>query len=142
LCLVEVPRPAREDRWLRNCEQPAPEIVLPSTKHAPRGGCACCGVSRWTTLANVSVSFGYHLKDHSYFLLSSIIISILWIAHWFCCISGAEVSDCGSYLLLTPQRDCRDNLLFFADLRQLSDGPQGPLELTQIVDKFEADYEV
>ncbi|KAF4529385.1 hypothetical protein B566_EDAN003476 [Ephemera danica] len=34
-----------------------------------------------------------------------------------------------------------DNLLFFADLRQLTDGPQGPLELTQIVDKFEADYE-
>ncbi|XP_052739442.1 prolyl endopeptidase [Bicyclus anynana] len=53
---------------------------------------------------------------------------------------GAEVSDCGRYLLVSPVKDCRDNLLFFADL---SKTPQidGKLPLTQIVHKFEADYE-
>ncbi|KPJ14629.1 hypothetical protein RR48_04489 [Papilio machaon] len=54
---------------------------------------------------------------------------------------GAEVSDCGRYLLVSPVRDCRDNLLYFADL---SKHPEitGLLPLTQIVHKFEADYEV
>ncbi|XP_050674292.1 prolyl endopeptidase isoform X2 [Leptidea sinapis] len=53
---------------------------------------------------------------------------------------GAEVSDCGRYLIVTPVKDCRDNLLFFADL---SKHPEisGKLPLTQIVHKFEADYE-
>ncbi|XP_038208448.1 prolyl endopeptidase [Zerene cesonia] len=53
---------------------------------------------------------------------------------------GAEVSDCGRYLLVSPVRDCRDNLLFFADL---SKHPEidGKLPLTQIVHQFEADYE-
>ncbi|CAG9581157.1 unnamed protein product [Danaus chrysippus] len=52
---------------------------------------------------------------------------------------GAEVSDCGRYLLVSPVRDCRDNLLFFADLSTAS--LTGHLQLTQIVHKFEADYE-
>ncbi|XP_041975742.1 prolyl endopeptidase isoform X2 [Aricia agestis] len=53
---------------------------------------------------------------------------------------GAEVSWDGRWLLVSPVRDCRDNLLYFADL---SKHPEitGRLPLTQIVHKFEADYE-
>ncbi|XP_046383824.1 prolyl endopeptidase [Ischnura elegans] len=56
---------------------------------------------------------------------------------------GAEVSDCGNYLIVTPQRDCRDNLIFFCDLREaFPDGVvNGKVQLTQIVHKLEADYE-
>ncbi|XP_063838450.1 prolyl endopeptidase [Ostrinia nubilalis] len=53
---------------------------------------------------------------------------------------GAEVTDCGRYLIVSPVKDCRDNLLFFADLSQHAD-ISGLLPLTQIVHKFEADYE-
>ncbi|CAH2102853.1 unnamed protein product [Euphydryas editha] len=53
---------------------------------------------------------------------------------------GAEVSDCGRYLIVSPVRDCRDNLLFFADL-SAAGAVAGALPLTQIVHKFEADYE-
>lgn len=57
--------------------------------------------------------------------------------------SGAEVSDCGKWLIITSQKDCRDNLLFFCNLSELPDGKiTGKLPLTQIVHKFEADYEV
>lgn len=56
-------------------------------------------------------------------------------------LRDAEVSECGNYLLITPQKDCRDNLLYFTDIGSLKDGPRGPLALHQIVDKFEADYE-
>ena len=51
-----------------------------------------------------------------------------------------EVSDCGRYLLVCPQQDCRDNLVFFADLEGLSDGIQGKIPLTQIVFKLEYDF--
>lgn len=58
----------------------------------------------------------------------------------FCC-SGAEVSDCGNYLIVTPQQDCRDNLVFFADLTEpLKSGLSGKLTLTPVVTTFEADY--
>ncbi|XP_045492001.1 prolyl endopeptidase [Colias croceus] len=53
---------------------------------------------------------------------------------------GAEVSDCGRYLLVSPVRDCRDNLLYFADLAKHPE-INDKLPLTQIVHKFEADYE-
>ncbi|XP_046965734.1 prolyl endopeptidase isoform X1 [Vanessa cardui] len=53
---------------------------------------------------------------------------------------GAEVSDCGRYLIVSPVKDCRDNLLFFADLSK-TPVINGTLPLTQIVHKFEADYE-
>ncbi|XP_063394923.1 prolyl endopeptidase [Cydia fagiglandana] len=53
---------------------------------------------------------------------------------------GAEVTDCGRYLIVSPVRDCRDNLLFFSDLSKQPD-ISGKLPLTQIVHKFEADYE-
>ncbi|XP_037302812.1 prolyl endopeptidase-like [Manduca sexta] len=54
--------------------------------------------------------------------------------------SGAEVTDCGRYLIVSPVRDCRDNLLFYADLSK-HPNIDGLLPLTQIVHKFEADYE-
>ncbi|XP_047020636.1 prolyl endopeptidase isoform X1 [Helicoverpa zea] len=53
---------------------------------------------------------------------------------------GAEVTDCGKYLIVSPVKDCRDNLLFYADLSKQPD-ISGKLHLTQIVHKFEADYE-
>ncbi|XP_048489246.1 prolyl endopeptidase [Plutella xylostella] len=53
---------------------------------------------------------------------------------------GAEVTDCGKYLIVSPVKDCRDNLLYFADLGKSPD-ISGKLPLTQIVFKFEADYE-
>ncbi|XP_026319477.1 prolyl endopeptidase isoform X2 [Hyposmocoma kahamanoa] len=53
---------------------------------------------------------------------------------------GAEVTDCGKYLIVSPVKDCRDNLLFFAELSDKKE-ITGKLPLTQIVHKFEADYE-
>ncbi|XP_021915784.1 prolyl endopeptidase isoform X1 [Zootermopsis nevadensis] len=54
----------------------------------------------------------------------------------------AEVSDCGQWLIVMPQKDCRDNLLFFCDLKSLPDNKiSGKLNLTQVVYKLEADYE-
>lgn len=56
---------------------------------------------------------------------------------------GAEVSDCGRWLIVTPQKDCKDNLLYFSDLHAVPSGNiNGELKLVQVVDKFEADYEV
>lgn len=55
---------------------------------------------------------------------------------------GAEVSDCGQWLIITPQKDCRDNLLLFCDLRTLPNNEiSGKVSLTQVVHKLEADYE-
>ncbi|CAG0897700.1 unnamed protein product [Darwinula stevensoni] len=57
---------------------------------------------------------------------------------------GATVSDCGQYLFVTPHKDCRDNLLYFADLTAQcggpGKGPTGPITLTPVVTKFEADF--
>lgn len=52
---------------------------------------------------------------------------------------GASVSDCGKYLIVTPVQDCKDNLLYFAELPETI---TGKIELTPIVDKLEAEYEV
>ena len=54
-----------------------------------------------------------------------------------------DVSDCGRYLIVCPQEDCRDNLLYFADLSKLSKdtGISAKLDLTQVVYKFSHDYE-
>lgn len=51
------------------------------------------------------------------------------------------MTDCGKYLIVSPVKDCRDNLLFFAELSEKKE-ITGKLPLTQIVHKFEADYEV
>lgn len=51
------------------------------------------------------------------------------------------MSDCGNYLIVSPQQDCRDNLVFFADLTEpLKTELKGKLTLTPVVTKFEADY--
>ncbi|XP_043489627.1 prolyl endopeptidase [Polistes fuscatus] len=53
---------------------------------------------------------------------------------------GAQVSDCGKWLIVTPVKDCRDNLVYFTELKADSK-IDGLLPLTQVVDKLEADYE-
>lgn len=54
---------------------------------------------------------------------------------------SAQVSDCGKYLFLIIIKDCRDNLVYFADLEE--NGPiTGKLKITPIVTKFESDYDV
>ncbi|XP_034949822.1 prolyl endopeptidase [Chelonus insularis] len=53
---------------------------------------------------------------------------------------GAEVTDCGKYLLVTPMKDCRDNLIYFTKLES-SEKITGKLSLTKVVEKFEADYD-
>jgi len=53
------------------------------------------------------------------------------------------VSDCGRWLIIIPRLDCRDNLLLFGDLKTLPDNEiSGKVNLTQVVHKFEADYQV
>lgn len=55
---------------------------------------------------------------------------------------GAEVSECGKYLLILPQQDCRDNLVFFTEIsEQMQNGFSTKLELTPVVTSFEADYD-
>jgi len=51
------------------------------------------------------------------------------------------VSDCGNWLIVTPRKDCRDNLVYFTPLEKGKE-VKNNLPLTQVVDKFEADYEV
>ena len=55
-----------------------------------------------------------------------------------------DVSDCGKYLVVCPQEDCRDNLVYFAELHKLSKeiGITGRLELKQVIYQFKHDYEV
>ncbi|KAJ9587707.1 hypothetical protein L9F63_018858, partial [Diploptera punctata] len=56
-------------------------------------------------------------------------------------IIGAEVSDCGQWLIITPQKGCRDNLLYFCDLHNLPDNKiADKVNLIQVVHKLEADY--
>ncbi|XP_065335020.1 prolyl endopeptidase-like [Cloeon dipterum] len=53
---------------------------------------------------------------------------------------GDCVSDCGNYLIVLLSKECKDNLVFFAEIGSLPDGPQGLLPLTQIVHKLDSDY--
>lgn len=55
-----------------------------------------------------------------------------------------DVSDCGKYLVVCPQEDCRDNLVYFAELHKISkeSGITGRLELKQVIYQFKHDYEV
>jgi len=52
---------------------------------------------------------------------------------------GLQVSDCGEYLLVCPQQDCRDNMVFFA---KLEEEIKGKISLTQVVFEFKHDYMV
>ncbi|PVD32016.1 hypothetical protein C0Q70_07442 [Pomacea canaliculata] len=55
---------------------------------------------------------------------------------------GAEVTDCGQYLLLTPREGCDPvNRLYYVDLQNLKDGINGLLPYVKVVDNFEAEYE-
>ncbi|BFZ11325.1 hypothetical protein BsWGS_14364 [Bradybaena similaris] len=55
---------------------------------------------------------------------------------------GAEVSDCGRYLLLTPREGCDPvNRLYYIDLESLPDGIKGVLPVVKLVDNFDAEYQ-
>jgi len=55
---------------------------------------------------------------------------------------GCSVSDCGRYLFVTPSQDCKYNLLYFCDLeQQAKEGIKEKFSLTEIVTKFEADFD-
>ncbi|XP_076654693.1 prolyl endopeptidase isoform X1 [Halictus rubicundus] len=53
---------------------------------------------------------------------------------------GAQVSQCGEWLIISPVRDCRDNLVYFTALKPEMKFTE-KLQLIQVVDKYEADYE-
>ena len=68
---------------------------------------------------------------------------LTWLVGVGAAYSGAEVSDCGRYLMLLLSEGCKDNMVYYVDLQGLpEDGPRGLLSPVCIVDKFEADYEV
>lgn len=52
------------------------------------------------------------------------------------------MSDCGRFLILTPARSCKDNLVYVSDLQKIDYQITGKLDLIPIVTKMEADYEV
>ena len=55
---------------------------------------------------------------------------------------GAEVSDCGRYLLLTPEEGCDPkNRLFYCDLAAINYNVTGKLDFVKVVDNFDAQYE-
>ncbi|BFZ21312.1 hypothetical protein BsWGS_24351 [Bradybaena similaris] len=55
---------------------------------------------------------------------------------------GADVSDCGQYVLLTPREGCDPvNRLYYVDLESLKEGITGILPYVKVVDNFEAEYE-
>merc|ERR1712179_220055 len=54
----------------------------------------------------------------------------------------AAVSDCGRYLFVMASQDCKYNLLHFCDLEVVAkDGINSKFALTEIVTKFDADYD-
>lgn len=54
---------------------------------------------------------------------------------------GAEVSDCGKWLILTPIKGCKNNLIYIGNLEEIKE-ITGKIPLTPVVTKLEADYEV
>ncbi|XP_064596938.1 prolyl endopeptidase-like [Liolophura sinensis] len=55
---------------------------------------------------------------------------------------GAEVTDCGRYLILSIRQGCDPvNRLYFVDLDALEQGIVGKLPYVKVVDNFEAEYE-
>ncbi|CAH0562400.1 unnamed protein product [Brassicogethes aeneus] len=53
---------------------------------------------------------------------------------------GAHVSDCGKYLMVTPIKGCKNNLLYYAKLEN-NEKITKKLDLIPIVTEFQADYE-
>ncbi|KAK3087237.1 hypothetical protein FSP39_003447 [Pinctada imbricata] len=55
---------------------------------------------------------------------------------------GAEVTDCGKFLILEIREGCDPvNRLYYVDLQALPDGINGLLPYVKIVDNFDAEYE-
>lgn len=55
---------------------------------------------------------------------------------------GAEVSDCGRYLVIATREGCDPvNRLYFTDLQALTQGITGLLPYVKVVDNFDAEYE-
>lgn len=55
---------------------------------------------------------------------------------------GADVSDCGRYVILSIHQGCDPvNKLYYCDLQSLKAGIQGQLQYVKIVDNFDAKYE-
>lgn len=54
---------------------------------------------------------------------------------------GASVSHCGEYLIITPLKGCKNNLLYFTKFEKGTE-ITGKLNLTAVVEDFDADYEV
>ncbi|XP_060075593.1 prolyl endopeptidase-like [Ylistrum balloti] len=55
---------------------------------------------------------------------------------------GAEVTECGRYLILAISEGCDPvNRLFYVDLEGLKDGITGLLPYVKVVDNFDAEYE-
>jgi len=50
---------------------------------------------------------------------------------------GAEVSDCGTYVIITTHQECRDNMVFFT---KLPNEINGSFTLTTVIDEFKNDY--
>ncbi|XP_055907432.1 prolyl endopeptidase [Eupeodes corollae] len=54
---------------------------------------------------------------------------------------GSGVTDCGKYVILSIVKDCRDNILYYADLEKAGE-IKSKLEIHEIITKFESDYDV
>ncbi|KAF5294772.1 hypothetical protein FQA39_LY00256 [Lamprigera yunnana] len=54
--------------------------------------------------------------------------------------SQTNVSDCGNYLVLTPIKGCKNNLLYFCNLKAIGE-ITGKLTVVPIVTEFKADFE-
>ncbi|XP_071110452.1 LOW QUALITY PROTEIN: prolyl endopeptidase-like [Haliotis cracherodii] len=55
---------------------------------------------------------------------------------------GAEVSDCGRYLVMTIHEGCDPvNRLYYVDLKSMQNEIRGVLSYVKIVDNFDAEYE-
>lgn len=100
------------------------------------GGCKFCRRSCYAYI---------HAHAHIYIYIRTQYLYILSMYTYKCLLSclirGARVSDCGNWLIVTPLKDCRDNLIFFTPLKA---GMKitANLPLTRVVDVLEADYEV
>lgn len=53
---------------------------------------------------------------------------------------SAEVTDCGRWLIVSPQLECRDNMVYFSKLNP-DEEITGKLKLTEIIGSLEADYD-
>ena len=88
------------------------------------------------------------MKSDSQLNISNKIQWLLFI--FLCCIITSflsrhvEVSDCGHFLIVCPQEGCRDNLVYFANIDNMSKdgGINSALNLSQVVHEFKHDYEV